>query len=207
MLEKSKENGGFVDQTEFKTAQRYAFDSLIFNETSTRIIDHYIMHVRPLLNPQCDYVLVTRSGAQIKNFSNLMSKIVFAAIGKYVHPTRYRQILETESSRKLTAEEQEVVRRDQKHSSQVAKTYYQRRTSREITTNAKRAMKKLQNGEVDKELKKLAFVSDSSSDCEDATKSGEDSHDVVDCATQGDPCLTKQIALGDDTLDSENITC
>ena len=67
MLEKSKENGGFVDQTEFKTAQQYAFDSLIFDETSTRIIDDYIMHIRPLLNPQCDYVLVTRSGTQIKN--------------------------------------------------------------------------------------------------------------------------------------------
>ena len=206
MLEKSKENGGFVDQTEFKTAQQYAFDSLIFDETSTRIIDDYIMHIRPLLNPQCDYVLVTRSGTQIKNFSSLMSKIVFAAIGKYVHPTRYRQILETESSRKLTAEEQEVVSRDQKHSSQVAKTYYQKRSSREIAANAKLAMKKLQNREVDKELKKLAFVSDSSSGSEDATKSVEDSHEVVDCATQGDTCLTKQIALGDDTLDSESIT-
>ena len=122
MMEKAKENGGFVDQTEFKTAQQYTFDSLIFDETSTRIIDDYIMHIRPLLNPQCDYVLVTRNGTQIKNFSILMSKIVFAAIGKYVHPTRYRQILETESSRKLSAEEQDMVSRDQKHSSQVART-------------------------------------------------------------------------------------
>ena len=68
MMEKAKENGGFVDQTEFKTAQQYTFDSLIFDETSTRIIDDYIMHIRPLLNPQCDYVLVTRNGMQIKNF-------------------------------------------------------------------------------------------------------------------------------------------
>ena len=113
MMEKAKENGGFVDQTEFKTAQQYTFDSLIFDETSTRIIDDYIMHIRPLLNPQCDYVLVTRNGTQIKNFSILMSKIVFAAIGKYVHPTRYLQILETESSRKLSAEEQDMVSRDQ----------------------------------------------------------------------------------------------
>eukprot|EP00112_Aurelia_sp_Birch-Aquarium-sp1_P005370 Seg1608.2 transcript_id=Seg1608.2/GoldUCD/mRNA.D3Y31 product="hypothetical protein" protein_id=Seg1608.2/GoldUCD/D3Y31 len=205
MMEKAKESEGFVDQTEFKTAQKYAFDSLIFDETSTRIIDDYIMHIRPLLNPQCDYVLVTRIGTQIKNFSILMSKIVFAAIGKYVHPTRYRQILETESSRKLSAEEQDMVSRDQKHSSQVARTYYQKRSSREIATSAKRAMKKLQNGEVDKELKKLAFASDSSSDCEDASKSGEDSYEVVDCATQGDPCSTTQMDLGKDTLDSDTI--
>ena len=157
MMEKAKENGGFVDQTEFRTAQQYSFDSLIFDETSTRIVDDYIMHIRPLLNPQCDYVLVTRSGTQMKNFSILMSKIVFAAIGIYVHPTRYRQILETESSRKLSVEEQDMVSRDQKHSSQVARTYYQKRSSREIATYARRAVKKLQNGDVDKELKKSSI--------------------------------------------------
>ena len=113
-------------------------------ETETET-DDYIMHIRPLLNPQYDYVLVTRSGTQIKNFSIL--KIVFAAIGKYVHPTRYRQILETESSRKLSAVEQDVVSRDQKHSSQVARTYYQKRSSREIATHARLAVKKLQNGD------------------------------------------------------------
>ena len=41
MMEKAKENGGLVDQTEFKTAQQYSFDSLIFDETSTRIIDDF----------------------------------------------------------------------------------------------------------------------------------------------------------------------
>ena len=184
MMEKAKENGGFVDQTEFKTAQQYSFDSLIFDETSTRIVDDYIMHIRPLLNPQCDYVLVTRSGTQIKNFSILMSKIVFAAIGKYVHPTRYRQILETESSRKLSVEEQDMVSRDQKHSSQVARTYYQKRSSREIATHARRAVKKLQNGDVDKELKKVAFASDSSSDCEDSPGRRDESYEVIDSATQ-----------------------
>ena len=206
MMEKAKENGGFVDQTEFKTAQQYTFDSLIFDETSTRIIDDYIMHIRPLLIPQCDYVLVTRNGTQIKNFSILMSKIVFAAIGKYVHPTRYRQILETESSRKLSAEEQDMVSRDQKHSSQVARTYYQKRSSREIATHAKRAMKKLQNGDVDRELKKVAFASDSSSDCDDETKGGEEVLEVVDCATQGSADLRKEADIGGEVFNSKSIT-
>ena len=101
MFEKSKENNGFVDQTEFKTAQQYTFDSLIFDETSTRILDDYVLYVRHLLNPQCDYILVTRSGTQFTQFSSLMSELVFQAIGKYVHPTRYRQTVETESARTL----------------------------------------------------------------------------------------------------------
>ena len=164
MFEKSKESDGFVDQTEFKTANQYSFDSLIFDETSTRILDEYIQYVRPLLNPQCDYVLVTRSGTQFKNFGNLMSELVFKAIGKYVHPTRYRQIVETESSRKLSLEEQDAVTRDQKHSSQVARTYYQKRSSREIASTAKSAMKKLQNSKVNKEVRKVIFDCDDHSD-------------------------------------------
>ena len=32
-----------------------------------------------------------------------MSKLVFDATGKYVHPTRYRQILETAISRQLSS--------------------------------------------------------------------------------------------------------
>ena len=31
MLEKAKDNGGYVDQTEFKTAEQYMFDSVAFD--------------------------------------------------------------------------------------------------------------------------------------------------------------------------------
>ena len=113
MMVKAKENWGIVDHTKFKTAQQYTFDSLIFDRTSTLIINNYIMHIRPLLNPQCNYVLIMRNGTQIKNFSILMSKIVFAVIGKYVHSTRYLQILGTESSPKLSVEGQDSVSPDQ----------------------------------------------------------------------------------------------
>ena len=53
-----------------------------------------------------------------------MGKLVFEAIGKYIHPTRYRQIVETESSQFLTTEECQLVSEDQKHSSRVAKVHY-----------------------------------------------------------------------------------
>ena len=197
MFEKSKESDGFVDQTEFKTANQYSFDSLIFDETSTRILDEYIQYVRPLLNPQCDYVLVTRSGTQFKNFSNLMSELVFKAIGKYVHPTRYRQIVETESSRKLSLEEQDAVTRDQKHSSQVARTYYQKRSSREIASTAKSAMKKLQNSKVNKEVRKVIFDCDDHSDSEDVTSlEGETPSDQrIECEDRGTPTSSSQESI------------
>ena len=54
----SKTRGGFVDQTEFKTAQQYTSDSLLFDRKSTELIDDYICFVRPRLHPKCDYLLV-----------------------------------------------------------------------------------------------------------------------------------------------------
>ena len=45
-----------------------------------------------------------------------MSKLVFDAIGKYIHPTRYRQIVETQSLNQLTSEEQRILSEDQKGS-------------------------------------------------------------------------------------------
>ena len=85
MFNNSNKNGGFVDQTEFKTALHYNFDSLLFDNNSTEIVDDYITFARLLLHPDCDYVLVTRNGTQYSKLSDLMSKLVFEAIGKYIH--------------------------------------------------------------------------------------------------------------------------
>ena len=72
-----------------------------------------------------------------------MSKLVFEAIGKYIHSTRYHQIVETESVLKLSPGEQDIMSRDQRHSSQVAKTHYQKLSSREIAEKAKHCFGKL----------------------------------------------------------------
>ena len=74
MFNSSKKNRGFVDQTEFKSALHYNFDSLLFD-------NNRITFVRLLLHPDCDYVLVTRNGTQCSKLSDLMSKLVFEAIG------------------------------------------------------------------------------------------------------------------------------
>ena len=143
MFENAKTNGGMIDQTIFKTAQKYGFNSLYFDEISLDIIDDYVQYVRPLLNSQCDYLLLNRNGLQFQKLTDLLSVLVFQAIGKYIHPTRYRQIIETESVNKLDLEEQRVVSEDQKHSSNVARVHYQKLRSRDVALKGRTCMEKL----------------------------------------------------------------
>ena len=92
MIATAEEKGGFIDQKTFKTAGRYGFDSLILTDVDMQVLNGYISYVRPLLKPQCDFVLVNRNGGQRGKLGEIMSKLVFDAIGKYIHPTRYRVI-------------------------------------------------------------------------------------------------------------------
>ena len=154
MVKEAKANGGFIDQKTFKTAGKYGFDSVILTETSMQILDGYIHFVRPLLQPRCDFVLVTKNGSQHSKLGNEKSKLVFDAIGKYVHRTRYRQIVETQSLRALNDKEHRVLSEDQKHCSVVAKVHYQKRRSREVAVKAHECLQKLQGkgSEVDVEV-------------------------------------------------------
>ena len=105
--------------------------------------------MRPLLNLQNDYLLLTRNGTQYKKLGNAMCKLVYRAIGKYIHPTRYRQIVETESAKKLCFEDQKNISLDQKHSSQVARIYYQKNSSRRVAVDGQISMRKLLRGSRD----------------------------------------------------------
>ena len=80
---------------------------------------------------------------------------MFDAIGKYIHPTRYRQIVETQSLDQLTSKEQRILSEDQKHSSAVAKVHYQKQRSREVAVKAHECLQKLQGSkgsEVDEDV-------------------------------------------------------
>ena len=79
MCEKAKSNGGFVDQTIFKTTKTYGFDSFILDVKSMALIDEYIKYIRPLLNPLSDFLLVNRNGLQFSKLTDLMSKLVYVA--------------------------------------------------------------------------------------------------------------------------------
>ena len=105
MVESIGENG-IINQTIFKTKEKYGFDLLIFSNDALTLIKNYINFIRPRLNPCCDYVLICRNGKQISKLSNIFGRVVFLAIGKYIKPTRYRQIIETESAEKLTVDQQ-----------------------------------------------------------------------------------------------------
>ena len=143
VIDKARINQGFIDQTEFKTASKYLFDTLIITKDVLTVLDVYIDIVRPLFNPTCDYLLVSSTGNQYQSLTTAMTMLVHQAIGKYIHPTRYRQIVETASADQLTREEQEVISEDQKHSSTVAKVYYKKKQSRLVALEGKKCMEKL----------------------------------------------------------------
>ncbi|CAH3146143.1 unnamed protein product, partial [Porites lobata] len=126
MVNKAKTNGGFVDQKMFKTAGKYGFDSLYLTETSMQVLDGYINHIRPLLRPTCDFVLVTRNGGQHQKLGGLMSKLVFDA---------------TESTFTRLAIDRYTISED--HSSVVARVHYQKQRSREVASKAHEYLERL----------------------------------------------------------------
>ena len=138
MVESISENG-IINQTIFKTKEKYVLDSLIFSNDVLNLRKNYINFERPRLNPCCDYVLICLNGKRISKLSNIFGRLVFLAIGKYINPTRYRQINETESA------EQTCLSEDQKHTSNVAKIHYQKLRSENIAMNAKLWLEKLQD--------------------------------------------------------------
>ena len=164
MIDDAKRNAGFVDQKKFKTADHYVFDSFNLQTTSLRVIQGYRKHVRPLLMPTCDFLLVNRNGAQFSKLTEALGKLVFDAIDKYINPTRYRQ---TESSNCLDNEEQEWMSENQKHSSHVARICYQKKRSRNVALKGQQCLKKLrgEDGEqIEKQLECLFTASESDED-------------------------------------------
>ena len=143
MLNEAKVNGGYIDQTAFKTQDKYVFDTLVLSKDVSHILESYVNAVRPRLIPSCDYVLLTNNGTQYHALGTAMSLLVHQAIGKSVNPTRYRQIIESQSAIQLSTKDRETISKDQKHSSQVAKRIYQKRLSREVAVEGQACMQKM----------------------------------------------------------------
>mgnify|MGYP003333975735 FL=1 len=49
MVKDAKTNGGYVDQTQFKTSDKYVFDTVVLTENVLKLLDSYIGHIRPHL--------------------------------------------------------------------------------------------------------------------------------------------------------------
>ena len=88
----------------------------------------------------------------------MLSKLAYDAIGKYINPTCYRQIVETESSSILYLDEQQWISEDQKHSSKVAKTHYQKKHSEGIAVKGQSCLKKLYSAEGEHVEKSLQMI-------------------------------------------------
>ena len=190
MVNKVKTKGGFIDQKMFKTAGKYGFDSLYLTETSMQVLDGYISHIRPLLRPTCDFVLVTRNGGQHNKLGELMSKLVFDATGKYVHPTRYRQIVETASSRQLSSSAQSTISEDQKHSSVVARVHYQKQRSREVASKAHEYLERLhgkKGSEIEIDVRSRLSGNSASSEDQNASKTDTSSNDEGETIAETPP--------------------
>ena len=89
-IEESIGENGIINQTIFKTKEKYGFDSLIFSNDVLTLIKNYINFIRPRLNLYCDYVLICRNGKQISRLNNIFGRVVFLTIGKYINPTLHR---------------------------------------------------------------------------------------------------------------------
>ena len=74
----------------------------------------------------------------------------------YINPTRYRQIIETETAEKLTVDKQTCLSEDQKHTLTVAKIHYQKLRSENIAMKAKSCLEKVQDSS--KSSEQLAAV-------------------------------------------------
>ena len=105
MFEHAKTTGGYIDQKLFETTGTYGFDSIVLDNISMKVTGNYIEFVQTLLQPSCGFILVNRNGTHFGKLTDLLSKLVYDTIRKYIHPTRYRQIVETESSSILDLDE------------------------------------------------------------------------------------------------------
>ena len=147
MFEEGKKNNGYIDQKLFKTADRYVFDSIVLDNTCIAILYGYVRYIRPLLQPSSSYLVTNRNGKQFCKLTDSFSILVFEATGKYVNPTRYQQIIETESFNNLELGECTWISENRKHSSQVAKTYYQKKRWRKVALRGQTCLKKLRGKE------------------------------------------------------------
>ena len=192
MLKSAKGNGGFIDQTAFKTHDTYAFDTLILSSEVMQILETYVTIIRPLLHPTCDYLLLTTNGKQYTAFGSAMSLLVHQSIGKYVHPNRYRQIVESESAQRLTPTEMDAISKDQKHSSYVAKRIYQKRLSRDVAHEGRLCMEKIVGAERDVHTRELASqvceISESTNDCKQVAGECDDTHVNISDKEEEQPC-------------------
>ena len=154
------------------------------------LIERYVKYIRPLLNSLCDFLLVSSNGLKFPKLTDLMSKLVYDAIGKYIHPTRYRQIIETASSHKLSPNEQLWLSEDQKHGSTVARVHYKKLRSRDVASKGRECMRKLR-GMTIQDSSTHDYVSD---DCFSSHNVTQNAENIVDTLPETSAMSGKELS-------------
>ena len=77
---------GIINQTVFKTKEKYGFNLLMFSNDGLALIKNYISYIWPHLNLSCDYVFICENGNQISKLSNILGRIVFFSNRKLYLP-------------------------------------------------------------------------------------------------------------------------
>ena len=117
----------------------------------------------------------------------VMSKLVFDATGKYLHPTRYRQIVEKTNPRILSSSAQDAISEDQKHNSVLARVHYQKRRSREVDSKAHAFLERLQGyrrSELEMDVRSRLSENSNSSQEQDVGKTDTSSTDEENVITE-----------------------
>ena len=80
MVKEANNNGGFIDQSKFKTNEQFHFNTLVLSQDVLDILNSYITHIRPLQYPKCDFAVVSTTGTQFTAMGNALSLLVLQAI-------------------------------------------------------------------------------------------------------------------------------
>ena len=134
---------------------------------------------------------MTRNGGQHNKLEELMSELVFDARDKYVHPTRYRQIVETASSKQLSSSAQSTISEDQKYSSVVARVHHQKERSREVASKAHEYLERLhreKGSELKIDVRSRLSGNSASSEDQNGSKTDTSSNDEGEMICLGHRC-------------------
>ena len=96
----------------FKAQRKYGFDSLIFSVKVLTLLNGSIDVIRPRFDPICEYLLIGRNCKQLSKLSDMLGRIVYQAIGKYINPTRYRQLTEADSGDNFPFDDEMTISED-----------------------------------------------------------------------------------------------
>ena len=80
MLQDVKQCDGFVDHKKLKTADSYSFDSFKLDSTSIKVVDQYVKHIRPLIGPKCNHLLLNQNGMQFSKLTDCMGKCLYSRL-------------------------------------------------------------------------------------------------------------------------------